>query len=65
MTIKDIDSLPQVGTRADYAWHLGVSTKTLQRAERRGEIRSLRPNSKTVLYRRIDILRMLRERGVI
>ena len=42
--------LPNLSSRAQVASALGVCTKTLQRAEKRGEIQSIKINHTTVLY---------------
>ncbi len=55
-TIPNIDSLPLLATGKAWADVLGVSTRTLARAEKNG-LAASRPNQRTVVYQRDNVLK--------
>jgi hypothetical protein len=61
----ELESLPKIGTRQEFARALGVCSRTLHRWELRNELQPIRPNANLVLYTRIGILRFLAERGIL
>jgi hypothetical protein len=65
MKLSDLNDLPQIATRAEYAKHIGCSTRTLLRAEKKGEIEGIRAEKNQVYYHRQDVLALLLQKGLL
>jgi hypothetical protein len=63
MRIRRLIDLPEIGTRQEFAKALSVCSRTLHRAEQQNGLTAIRPNGKTVLYRRIDVLKISEGEG--
>jgi predicted site-specific integrase-resolvase len=59
MRIPQIDKLPDVAQRAEWARLLEVDYTTLARAENRGDIKGYRPTGRAVIYTKETILQWL------
>jgi hypothetical protein len=59
MRISDFSKFPEMANRIEWARLLEVSTMTLVRAEKSQRLKSYRPNSHCVMYRRQDIMEYL------
>jgi len=55
MSYQDLTNPDILDSRSEVARRIGCSPKTIQRAERRGEIVPIRFNARLVRYRRSDV----------
>jgi hypothetical protein len=59
MKIKDFSNLPEAATRVEWAKLTDRHTVSFARAEAAGLLKGYRPNCRTIIYRREDVLRWL------
>ena len=59
MRIPDLSTLPAITTKAEWARIFEISVMKLSRGEGKKLLTGTRPNSRTVLYKREDVLRFL------
>jgi predicted DNA-binding transcriptional regulator AlpA len=59
MRIPQIDKLPDLAQRSEWARLLEINPTTLYRAEKRGDLTGSRPTGRSVVYTKAEILRWL------